>query len=160
MSTYVKNPVLVSAVFLWIGSVAAISFMEAWLKFQAPGVTLAIGLGIGRLVFGVLNKVEWVFAFTILIVIIGGERRVNWQNALFLISILVLVVQTFWLLPELDARADLVMQEQAVAPSNLHLYYVSAEVLKVIALSIFGFTQFRYEPKKITDELQQKINTL
>jgi uncharacterized membrane protein (DUF485 family) len=39
-------------VFLCIGFVGAISFMEAWIKFRAPGVTLSIGLGIGKLVFG------------------------------------------------------------------------------------------------------------
>jgi len=41
---------------LWLGFVLSISFMEAWLKFQAEGVTQVIGLSIGRLVFGVLNK--------------------------------------------------------------------------------------------------------
>jgi len=44
-----------------MGFVLSISFMEAWLKFQAEGVTQAIGLSIGRLVFGALNKVEWFF---------------------------------------------------------------------------------------------------
>ncbi len=43
---------------LWLGFVLSISFMEAWLKFQAEGVTQVIGLNIGRLVFGTLNKVE------------------------------------------------------------------------------------------------------
>ena len=35
---------------LWFGLVAAISFIEAPLKFQAPGITIPLGLGIGRLV--------------------------------------------------------------------------------------------------------------
>lgn len=42
----------------WVGLVCAISFMEAWLKFQAPGVTLTIGLSIGMKVFTALNRVE------------------------------------------------------------------------------------------------------
>lgn len=50
------------SIFLWIGFVCAISFMEAWVKFRAPGVTLPLGLGIGSLVFKALNKAEWVFA--------------------------------------------------------------------------------------------------
>ena len=57
----------IALTFLWIGFVCAISFMEAWLKFQAPEVTLSIGLGIGRLVFQTLNKIEWVFAIGIII---------------------------------------------------------------------------------------------
>jgi hypothetical protein len=47
-----------AVVFVWPGMVLAISFLEAPLKLRAPGVTLAIGLGIGRLVFRALNLVE------------------------------------------------------------------------------------------------------
>ena len=47
--------VAAAAAFVWLGMVLAISFIEAPLKFRAPGVTLAIGLGIGRLVFRALN---------------------------------------------------------------------------------------------------------
>jgi hypothetical protein len=37
-----------AAVFSWLGMVVAISFLEAPLRFRAPGVTVRIGLGIGR----------------------------------------------------------------------------------------------------------------
>jgi hypothetical protein len=37
--------------FVWLGMVLAISFLGAPLKFRAPGITVALGLGIGRLVF-------------------------------------------------------------------------------------------------------------
>ena len=49
---------LIGIAFIWAGFVCAISFMEAWLKFRAPGVTLPVGLSIGRLIFSALNKVE------------------------------------------------------------------------------------------------------
>ena len=65
--------VVVAAVFLWLGMVLAISFLEAPLKFRAPGVTLPIGLGIGRLVFRALNTVEVVFALVILLALIAGS---------------------------------------------------------------------------------------
>jgi hypothetical protein len=42
--------------------VLAISFIETPLKFRAPGVTLQIGLGIGRLVFRALNACELALA--------------------------------------------------------------------------------------------------
>lgn len=38
--------------------VLAISFLEAPLKFRAPGITVPLGLGIGRLVFQAFNAVE------------------------------------------------------------------------------------------------------
>ena len=50
--------VAVAAVFVWLGMVLAISFLEAPLKFRAPGITIQLGLGIGRLVFRALNICE------------------------------------------------------------------------------------------------------
>ena len=50
------------SVFLWIGFVGAISFSGGVVKVPGTGVTLPLGLGIGSLVFGALNKVEWVLA--------------------------------------------------------------------------------------------------
>ncbi|GJM28394.1 MAG: hypothetical protein DHS20C17_10290 [Cyclobacteriaceae bacterium] len=146
MKTYVNNPVIVTAILLWIGFVGAISFMEAWLKFQAPGVNLAIGLGIGRLVFGVLNKIEWVFAVAILISAIAGKVKIlSWENIFYLVPLFLLIIQTFWLLPELDARAERLIQNQQITPSNLHLYYVSGEIIKVVCLSVLGVRQFKNE---------------
>src|SRR3954462_11203917 len=57
--------VATAAVFVWLGMVLAISFIEAPLKFRAPGVTLKIGLGIGRSVFRALNVFEYAFAIGI-----------------------------------------------------------------------------------------------
>ena len=56
--------------FVWLGMVLAISFIEAPLKFRAPGVTLEVGLGIGRLVFRALNTVEVIIAVILLMEIV------------------------------------------------------------------------------------------
>ena len=65
-----------AAVFVWLGMVLAISFLETPLRFRAPGVDLSTGLAIGRLVFRGLNVVELVLATTILIcVFIGAPHR-------------------------------------------------------------------------------------
>lgn len=66
MHTAIKYSLAIASVFLWIGFVCAISFIEAWLKFKASGLSLPIGLGIGRLAFNVLNKVDWVLAFEVI----------------------------------------------------------------------------------------------
>lgn len=55
--------------FVWLGMVLAISFLEAPLKFRAPGITLPLGLGIGRLVFRALNAAEIVLA--VLLAVVG-----------------------------------------------------------------------------------------
>lgn len=133
-----KYVVAIIATFLWIGFVCAISFMEAWLKFRAEGVTLPVGLSIRKIVFGALNKVEWVFAVLIIANLIYGRVSfLKWENLSILIPVIFLILQTFWLLPELDHRADLKIQGLIVAETNTHFYFVAMEAIKVI--SLFGF---------------------
>ncbi|MEP0711002.1 hypothetical protein [Algoriphagus sp.] len=140
----VKNPIALMSTFLWVGFVCAISFMEAWLKFKAPGITIPLGLGIGRLVFGALNKVEWVFALAILISgIMGRENWLKLLNLAYFIPLLILLLQTFWLLPALDARAEIIIHIHDLKPSNHHLYYVIMEVIKVFTLTLFGILHFK-----------------
>lgn len=144
MSYEIKFPYALAAVFLWIGFVCAISFMEAWLKFRAPGVTLPIGLGIGKLVFNALNKVEWFFAIVILINLLTGKSEIiNMHNSAYLIPVIILLVQTFWLLPELGKRADLYINNLSAPESSIHIVYIALEVVKVISLFVFGVLHFR-----------------
>ena len=143
----VKYPIALIATFLWIGFICAISFMEAWLKFRAPGITVPLGLGSGRLVFNALNKVEWVFALAVIINIFWNYSDIlKWKNLAFAIPLTLLFIQTFWLLPALDARAELHIQGQIVPPSNLHFYYVGIELVKVASLTFFGLTLFKNTP--------------
>lgn len=140
----VKQPIALIATFVWIGFVCAISFMEAWLKFRAPNVTLPIGLGIGRLVFNVLNKVEWVFAITIIVNIFFSELKFfSVQHLIYSIALIILIAQTCWALPALDARAELHIQGLTVQSSNLHFYYVGMEVIKVACLFIYGIMLYK-----------------
>lgn len=44
--------------FIWFGMIVAMTFIEMPRKFRAPGMTHALGVGIGRLVFKALNLVE------------------------------------------------------------------------------------------------------
>lgn len=142
-SLLVRHPVALSAALLWIGFVCAISFMEAWLKFRAPGVTMPLGLGIGRIVFSALNKMEWLFALAVaadLLLSRGGfSLRANW---LYLVPLILIAIQTLWLLPALDVRAEQYIQGQPIPRSNLHFYYVGMELLKVACLGLFAISLF------------------
>lgn len=130
--------------FIWSGLIIGISFMEAWLKFQAPNVTMPIGLGIGKIVFGTLNKVEWALTILISICFIVQKTAIN-SNCIsfFVVLILLLLVQSIWLLPKLDSRADDYINGKSVVPSNLHLYYIFLEFIKLVLLIIAGILQIK-----------------
>ncbi|MGY2126035.1 hypothetical protein ACW9HJ_31720 [Nocardia gipuzkoensis] len=118
---------------LWLGMVLAISFLEAPLKFRAPGVTLPLGLGIGRLVFRALNVTEAVLAALLVVAaLIVGPRRATWLwlgVAAALLAFQILVVR-----PPLSRRADRVLAGEELPRSHAHFWYIGLEVVKVAAL--------------------------
>lgn len=125
---------------LWCGMVMSISFLEAPLKFRAPGITPALGLGIGRLVFGTLNKIECAFFLAWLVVFIAGGYS---GMLLFLMTPVgvVLLLQTRWLLPKLDARVTMIREGKTPPRDATHIYYVAGEVIKCTMLLVIGFKQ-------------------
>lgn len=136
-----QQKLIIASTFTWLGFLCAISFMEAWLKFQAPGITVELGLGIGRLVFGALNKVELTLAFVI--VVFGvQELRLNWKFISLWVTLAILMLQTFYLLPTLDERASLLLSGVKPEKSYLHVIYILTEGMKAVCLIAFGFKLF------------------
>ncbi|HEY8969394.1 MAG TPA: hypothetical protein VIM64_09875 [Puia sp.] len=121
--------------FLWAGMTAGISFIETPLKFKAPGITMPLGLGIGRLVFRALNKTEWVLYFLWTIPWITAHHTIPFMPVLIGV---ILLMQTFWWLPHLDKRVNLIQQGQTPQGRSLHIYYASTEVLKFLLLVAYG----------------------
>lgn len=137
MNSLIITEIAIIATLLWIGFVSAISFMEAWLKFRAPGVTIELGLGIGQLVFRALNRVELFLALIIgasILSLASGFSATETNT--YLIALALLVLQTFWLLPVLDKRIKARLNNVPVPKSNNHFIYIGAELIKVVALSI------------------------
>lgn len=140
----VMQYVMLLSVLVWSGCIVAISFMESWLKFRAPGVTLPVGLSIGKLVFSALNKIEWFFTAALVAGYFVNKAQINTSGmALFALAVWLLVMETFWLLPALDARAKIVISGKRVAASSLHWYFVGAEVIKLGLLLALGFQLFK-----------------
>jgi len=126
---------------LWTGLVLGLSFIEAPLKFQAPGITTELGLGIGRLVFGTLNKIE--ICLTIILVILYCnviDKLDAIHMGLGFMVILIVLTQSFYLLPTLDARAISRMAGEVVRPSSHHLAFVIMELVKLFSL-VFLFVK-------------------
>ncbi|MEU9794458.1 hypothetical protein AB0E27_28210 [Streptomyces sparsogenes] len=128
-----------AAVFLWLGMVLAISFLEAPLKFRAPGVTIPIGLGIGRLVFRALNLVEAVLAAVVVAAVaVGGPPAA--VVAPTAVTVVLLAVQLGVIRPRLNRRSDRVLAGEELPRSRDHVYYVVFETAKVIALTVLGIS--------------------
>lgn len=129
--------VATAAVFVWLGMVLAISFLEAPLKFRAPDVTVRIGLGIGRIVFRALNTAEAVLAVVLVAALVADvpARRVVVAAA---IAVLVLLVQLALVRPRLTQRSNRVLAGEEVPHSRGHVVYVGLEVVKIVALLVTG----------------------
>lgn len=134
------SSVAVAAIFVWLGMVLAISFLEAPLKFRAPGVTLPIGLGIGRLVFRALNTIEAVLAAAVLVTLILGAAPGAAITAVA-VAVLALVAQLLAVRPRLRRRSDTVLAASGAATgsrSRAHYAYLALEIVKVVGLTAGG----------------------
>ena len=129
--------VAAAAAFVWLGMVLAISFVETPLKFRAPGVTLAIGLGIGRLVFRALNGCEVVLAAAMLTCLVIRPPGVA-VGVAAAVSVVALLVQMLAVRPALARRSDATLAGAEVPRSRAHWFYVGLEIVKVVALLITG----------------------
>jgi hypothetical protein len=129
--------VATAATFVWLGMVLAISFLEAPLKFRAPGVTTVIGLGIGRLVFRALNVAEVVLVLVVVVALVLAGVPVG-PGVVIGVLVVVLLAQLALVRPRLNRRSDRVLAGETLPRSGLHLAYIGLEVVKVAALVVLG----------------------
>jgi hypothetical protein len=129
--------VATAATFVWLGMVLAISFLEAPLKFRAPGVTTVIGLGIGRLVFRALNVAEAVLAVVVVVALLLAGVTAG-PGVVVGVLVVLLLAQLVLVRPRLNRRSDRVLAGETLPRSQLHLAYIGLEVAKVAALVVLG----------------------
>ena len=129
--------IAVAATLLWLGMVLAISFLEAPLKFRAPGLPVPIGLAIGRIVFRALNRVEVTWALILAACLIADSPSMTAAVAAGA-SIGVLIVQLGLVRPALNRRSERTLAGEDVPRSASHHAYVALETAKVIGLIVTG----------------------
>lgn len=125
---------------LWIGSVLAISFMEAPLKFQAPSLTLPVALEIGHLVFHALNAAEIGLAAVISAITLLTNLPQRIRRLTFLIGML-LATQTVLLYTVLDARTLAIIHGTEAPEPSYHPVYVILEGVKLLLLFYLTYLQ-------------------
>jgi hypothetical protein len=124
---------LTAFLLLWAGVVIGVSFLAAPAKFAAPSLTLPVAMEVGREEFGVLNLVEVGFAVvTLALAFLVRPSRPTWVGLGLAAAIVAL--QGLWLLPVLDARAEMIMEGQTPPAAPWHTVYVVLEVTKLLAL--------------------------
>lgn len=131
--------VQISVVFVWLGMVLAISFLEAPLKFRAPGITVPLGVGIGRLVFRALNSVEGAFAVVLVVCVVVASPPValatHWLVGALCVD---LIIGALLLRPLMDRRVKGGRSADGLSRNHLHIWYILLEGIKVLLLLILG----------------------
>jgi hypothetical protein len=138
ISTSTALRLLQALSFVWAGLVLGISFLEAPVKFSAPTLTRAAGLDVGRHVFRALNRVEVGAAGGLLVLLLSATASAA-LLALGAAVLLIVAVQTLWLLPILREQATAIIEGDVEnTEGHAHLGYVVLEAAKVGALGAIG----------------------
>ncbi|MGO1544202.1 MAG: hypothetical protein ACTHXA_07650 [Gulosibacter sp.] len=155
MSTRLSLALRIILPAIWIGLIIAIDLIEAPLKFQAPGITIPLGLGIGRLVFLAMNITEIILAIVLAIALWKprADRR-TWTLyfglALFL-AIKVLVIR-----PLLAQHTNAVLDGTSDGGSTTHYFYIAADMVIAVLLVWFVIAQVRRIVPNTVDVLAAK----
>ncbi|MCB1273721.1 MAG: hypothetical protein KDB25_04910 [Leucobacter sp.] len=130
---------------LWFGMVGAIGFIEAPLKFLAPGITIPLGLGIGRLVFTALNISEGLLLVALIAVSLWPRAaRPAKDRLLWLVGLAVLFVFKLAVVrPPLNARTDLVLAGADPGQSAWHYVYIACDLVTLALLLVLAFQAAR-----------------
>ncbi len=124
--------------FVWFGMTAGVSLLATPVKFSAPTLPRAVALDVGRVVFAALNKAELVALIILLAVTRLSRRSASWWSICAALALIV-IAQSVWLLPELSARAEMVVSGIEPPASYLHATYSTLELVKLLLLLVAGF---------------------
>jgi hypothetical protein len=126
----------------WAGIVIGVSFIATIAKFNAPSLTRAVALDVGAHTFAMLCRIEWgLFALLALMIVVAGFGRL--RIVLLALLLAILLLDSFWLFPQLTARTALVAAGQPLPPSPLHSIAVASQSAKVLLLALFAVAEAR-----------------
>jgi hypothetical protein len=122
----------------WFALVIGVSFLATTAKFLAPSLTLPVALDVGMHTFQVLNKVEWVLAALLLLVVLGG-MRCKFAIAAAIVAALCVIAETFWLYPILEQRTAIIVAGGQPPRTIHHEIFVYLQGLKLAVLLVVVF---------------------
>lgn len=122
---------------VWAGMVLGVSALATPIKFEAPSLTLPVALEVGRVTFQMFNRIEWGLGLFLVVAAFLSRVRL-WQLLLAVIAFLVVMIQSVWLLPALDARITIIGAGGTPPPADYHLWYIVFETAKLAILLVLG----------------------
>ena len=136
---------LIALALMWAGMVLGVAFVAMPAQFAADGLSRPLGIDITRQVFTRFARIELGLAAAMLLLVLLLRARLLLWSLLGLLWLLV-ALQSFWLLPVLDLRADQLLQGREPAPGPWHGLFAGAEVVKLCALLAVAWTAARPGP--------------
>lgn len=126
---------LISLLLVWSGMIIGISFLEAPVKFRAPSLTRAVGLDVGRQVFGALGIVEvGAVLASVVLAVLAREGITSWHWGALSVIWLIVGAQRLWLWPVLREQAECIIAGKKSPITYHHVAYVGSEAVKVLLL--------------------------
>jgi hypothetical protein len=137
-STDLWPAALVTVALLWAGMILGVAFIAVPAQFAAAGLARPLGIDITRQVFTAFSRVELgLAAVTLVLALVVRPGRLPW--ALLVLLWLMVALQSVWLLPVLDVRADQLLQGQEPAAGPWHGLFVGSEVSKLVVLLLLAW---------------------
>jgi len=152
MKLQIKYPLVFALLCFWFGIVLSISFLETPFKFFVPGITLPVALGLGKIMFGISTSIQLGIVLIIILNLILYKEKLS-RPVMIITALLaiILLLEKFWMLPVLDARADALIAGKPMPPTLLHDYFIYAESIKVALILAGIFIQITKKQKIKSD---------
>ena len=143
---------------LWIGSIIGLSVIATPAKFLAPSLDLPTALDVGKHTFNVFIKYEWVLLF-VLVAALSRCKKVALSLASSISLFVIVLMQSFWLLPALNERVDLMLSGSTELPESYsHMSYVLLELAKLVVLIFISWRMVAHIKRESQNTTPNNIN--
>ena len=137
--------VLAALLLLWAGVLLGAAFLAVPASFGTPDLDRPLGLAVARQIFQALDRVELVFALASAAVALVGRTARLVRIALGL-GWLVLALRSWWLLPALSARTEMILAGSEPPPAVYHALSSGLAITQLVLLLIAAWLAARRWP--------------
>ncbi len=135
---------LVVLMSVWAGIIIGVSLVATPAKFQAPSLTVPVGLDVGRYTFRLLMAIE--LCLLVAAIVIASVAQPHWVTVVAIaLVVAMMLLQRYWLLPILDGRVTQILAGRILPSSIHHRVYAVMEALKAALLIAGAVLEYRLQ---------------